>query len=338
MQKIKKTLTFIKINLQKKPLKRILVTGGSGFIGSHLCKLLVNEGYNIRIFDNLFRGKTTNIGSIKDNIEFIQGDITNKNSVENILEDIDTVIHLAAINGTKFFYEIPHKVLSVNIIGTINILNAAINSGVKRFVFSSSSETYGFPKTFPTNENHILQIMDIKNPRFSYSISKIAGESLVINYAKQFGFDYTILRYHNAYGPSMGNEHVITEFIRRVINNEKFTVQGNGSQMRSFCYISDIVKGTFLASIQDKGVNEIFNIGNDEISTINQLINLLEKISGKKIVPNYDTTSEHMIGSTLKRQPDIKKAKELLNYEPQVSIKEGLELTFRWYENYYKNL
>lgn len=319
-------------------MERILVTGGSGFIGSHLCKLLIDKGHSIRILDNLFRGKASNIESIQDDIEFIQGDITDMNSLNGILENIDTVIHLAAINGTKFFYEIPHKVLSVNLMGTMNILNAAMNSGIKRFVFSSSSETYGYPQVFPTPESHLLQIMDIKNPRVSYSVSKIAGESLVINYAKQFGFDYTIMRYHNAYGPSMGNEHVITEFARRIINNEKFSVQGDGSQMRSFCYISDIVKGTYLASILDKGANEIFNIGNDKISTINQLIDLLGKISGKTVTPIYDTSSEHMIGSTLKRQPDIEKARKLLGYEPQVSIEEGLELTFKWYENYYKNL
>jgi nucleoside-diphosphate-sugar epimerase len=154
------------------------------------------------------------------------------------------VYHLAAINGTKYFYEIPGKVLNVNVNGTINFVNWLQNSKVKRFFFSSSSEVYGFPKVFPTPETEELSIPDPTNPRFSYSSSKILGEIIVINFARTFGIDYSIGRIHNAYGPQMGFEHVMPEFIKRCVLNEEFTVQGDGAESRCFCFndITDIAK------------------------------------------------------------------------------------------------
>ncbi len=316
--------------------KNVLVTGGAGFIGSSLSEYFASKGYNVKILDDFSRGKISNIKSIKGKFEIIHGDIKDKKVLSDALKNIDVVLHLAAINGTRFFYEIPHKVLDVNITGTLEILKSVSTEGISRFVFSSSSEVYGYPKSFPTNEEHLLQIMNPINPRFSYAVSKIAGESMVINFAKQFGFDYTILRLHNIYGPKMGNEHVIPEFIRRQVSNEKFIVQGDGTQIRSFCFISDATVGIFLASTRKKGANQIFNIGNDNPTSINDLIKLLSKIVGKKIVPVYNTKSKQIEGSTLRRQPDISKAQKLLDYVPEVSLENGLKITYQWYENHFK--
>jgi len=317
--------------------KKILITGGAGFIGSFLSKFLLDNGFEVKIFDDLSRGNNSNLDSIKNEIEFTNGDIRNKQHVLKATKDIDSIIHLAAINGTRFFYEIPNTVLDVNVIGTLNVLEVSGELGIKHVVFSSSSEVYGFPHSFPTNENHVLQLMDPTNPRFSYAASKMVGESMVINYARKFGINYTILRFHNVYGPRMGHEHVFPEFIKRIVLNEEFKVQGNGLQTRSFCYISDVVKGIMLSMIKDEGKNQIFNIGNDKETTLKEVINLLGEISGKKIIPKYDESSTQLLGSTNRRQPDISKARKLLGYQPNVELREGLEKTYLWYENYYEN-
>jgi len=319
------------------PHKKILVTGGAGFIGSHLCELLIDEGFTVKVFDDLFRGNKSNLSSIQKSLEFECGDIKNKEDVSKAVKNVDIIVHLAAINGTRFFYEIPEKVLDVNVKGTLNILEAAANNNVKHVVFSSSSEVYGYPLSFPTNENHVLQIMDPLNSRFSYAGSKIVGELMVINFAKAFGFDYSILRFHNVYGPRMGHEHVFPEFIRRIIRNEDFVVQGDGTQTRSFCYISDAIKGIFYCLVKDAAKNQIFNIGNDKEISLNEVIDLLSKISGKEINPKYNIKSDQLTGSTLRRQPDISKARKLLGYEPEIELKKGLKKTFQWYENHYRS-
>jgi len=216
--------------------QNILVTGGAGFLGSYLVEKLIHEGKNVVIFDNGFRAGFDNIKNNR-NVETIKGDVTKMSDWEKIPKQIDFVYHLAAINGTRFFYEIPEKVLDVNIKGTQNFLEWLKTTNVESFFFASSSEVYGYPTKFPTSETEYLSIPDPTNPRFSYSASKILGEILTINNAKKFGINYSIARFHNVYGPRMGFEHVIPEFIRKCVKNETFTVQGNGKETRSFCYI-----------------------------------------------------------------------------------------------------
>jgi len=311
---------------------------GGGFIGSAVSEHLIKNGYDIKILDDFSRGKLSNLDSFRDHIELIQCDIRNYDELKDIINNNDIVFHFAAVNGTRFFYEVPDKVLDVNVNGIMNILKAVKNKKISRFVFSSSSEVYGYPKYFPTDENHVLQIMDVTNPRYSYAGSKIIGEIMLVNLAKKFGFDFTILRFHNIYGPKMGNEHVIPEFLRKVILNEKFTVQGNGEQERSFCYISDAVNGIYLAATKKEGVNEIFNIRNDVNSTINDVIKCIEEVTGNKISPKYELSSDQLKGSTNKRQPDIVKARTKLGYIPSVSLKEGIMKTYLWYKRYYGEL
>ena len=246
-------------------------------------------------------------------------------------KDIDFVFHLAAINGTKYFYEIPEKVIEVNVLGTLNFINWIKNTDVNRIFFASSSEVYGLPKIFPTPETESLMIPDPKNPRFSYSSSKMMGEIMIINYARTYGIDYSIARFHNVYGPRMGFEHVIPEFIRKCVKNEKFTIQGNGSETRSFCYISDAVDGIILLSEHHDARNEIFNIGTEEEVSINRLIELLGEIHGQKITPisaNFENAG------TRRRVPDISKISKL-GYKPKIPLKVGLQKTYDWYARYY---
>lgn len=312
-------------------MSKILVTGGAGFLGSNIVKELVSQNNELVVFDNGFRQEFNNIEKIEDSISLIKGDISNKEDWKKIPKDVDYAYHLAAINGTKFFYEIPDKVLKVNVEGTFNFVDWLENSNVKRIFFTSSSEVYGFPKVFPTPESEDLSIPDPMNPRFSYSSSKMLGEIIINNFTKKLGIDFSIGRIHNAYGPQMGFEHVMPEFIKRCVLNESFTVQGDGTESRCFCYISDIVNAILTIMKSDKGKNEIFNIGNPQETSINELIKVLGKIHGSEIKPIHQKFEKP---GTKRRVPDISKLKEL-GYIPKVSLEEGLTKTYQWYANYY---
>jgi len=291
----------------------------------------LKDGKEVIIFDNGFRTGFENTENFKKNVQTINGDIRNVEDWKRIPRDVDFVFHLAAINGTKYFYEIPHKVLEVNVQGILNLVKWIENTNVKQFFFASSSEIYGFTTVFPTPENEPLMIPDSKNPRFSYSSSKIVGETIAINFATYYGIDYNIARFHNVYGPRMGFEHVIPEFISKCVLNETFTIQGNGEESRCFCYISDAINGIRLISDLASSKNNIFNIGTNEEVTINQLIRKLEKIHGEKIIPKYVNFQNP---GTKRRNPDISKIKKL-GYQQKVTLEEGLNETYDWYKEYY---
>ena len=167
-------------------MKKNLVTGGAGFLGSNIINELLKKNEEVIVFDNGFRQKFSNIEEMNDRCHLIKGDITKKDDWKQVPKDVELVYHLAAINGTKYFYEIPEQVLDVNVNGTMNFVEWLHNSSVKKFFFSSSSEVYGFPKVFPTSEKEELTIPDPYNPRFSYSGSKIVGELFCINYSKKY--------------------------------------------------------------------------------------------------------------------------------------------------------
>jgi nucleoside-diphosphate-sugar epimerase len=307
--------------------QKVLVTGGVGFIGSNLCNSLISQDVDVVIFDNGFRTGFDDF-SLKPNMEIIQGDITKIEDWQKIPNDVDFVYHLGAINGTKFFYEIPDEVLRVNTMGTFNMLNWISASSAKGFFFASSSEVYGYPKKFPTPESEEMSIPDPTNPRFSYSSSKMMGEMLCINFAKKYGIPYRIGRFHNIYGPRMGYEHVIPQFICRLVKNEVFTVQGDGSESRCFCYIDDAINAIKLISESESTKNQIFNIGTCEETTIRSLITSLESVSGEKIGPKF---SEFSQAGTNRRVPDIQKLQKI-GYSPKFSLCDGLKITYEWYK------
>jgi nucleoside-diphosphate-sugar epimerase len=237
-------------------------------------------------------------------------------------------VHLAAIQGTGNFYELPDRVLDVNLRGTLNVAEACAAEGVGRLVFASSSEVYGEPGLFPTPEEHPLSVPDPRNPRYSYGASKIAGELVVINAARVHGFEFTILRYHNVYGPAMGWDHVIPQFIHRLELGEEFTIQGDGAQTRSFCYVDDAVAATVAAVTELAAANEIINVGNPEEITIDELAARLGRIAGKPVEPRHVPFAGE---GTRRRVPSVERARELLGFVPKVSLDEGLRETYRWY-------
>ncbi|MDD2778114.1 MAG: NAD-dependent epimerase/dehydratase family protein [Methanocellales archaeon] len=322
-------------------MKKILVTGGGGFIGCHLSKHLANEGNEVMIVDNLFRGRMDD--ELKEilkmeNVKYTEADLTNSKSFEKLDSDFDYVYHLAAINGTRYFYEIPDEVLRTNSLATINILDWFVKSECKKILFSSSSEVYAgamrkFGLPIPTPEDVPLCIEDVQNSRWSYAGSKIIGELLFINYAKKHDFDMTIVRYHNIYGPRMGYEHVIPEFLLNIYKNiDPFPVYGNTS--RAFCYIDDATEATELV-MKNKNCNgEVLNIGNDleEISMVD-LAKTMFDVLGYGATIDVKSAPE---GSVDRRCPNINKLKKLTGYKPKINLKKGIELTHRYCYKYFK--
>ena len=200
----------------KKTIKKnILITGGSGFIGSALTKYLVESNHNVIVYDNNSRGNLRRLTSVIKKIKFIKGDIRNRKRLLSIKEKVDTVIHLAYVNGTEFFYKKPFEILDIAVNGLVNILDFSKKKGVKNFYLASSSEVYQNPTQIPTDEKEMLKIPDIHNPRYSYGGGKIISELYGIHFAKKYFKKFIIFRPHNVYGNDMGNEHVIPQFINR---------------------------------------------------------------------------------------------------------------------------
>ncbi|MFH1663404.1 MAG: NAD-dependent epimerase/dehydratase family protein [archaeon] len=321
--------------------KKALVTGGAGFIGLHLARELAKE-YTVTIADNFERGKKDSEfqKAIENkNVSFLKIDLTNQNEFSE-LEKYDFVYHLAAINGTENFYKIPDKVIKVGIIGTINMLDWFIESKKGKLLFSSSSETYAgtlklmkenFP--IPTPEEIPLSIDDPSNPRWSYGAGKIMSEVAIHSYNHLYKMDYSIVRYHNVYGPRMGTEHVIPQFIERIEKKENpFKIFG-GKETRTFCFIEDAVKATKLVMENNKTRTKTINIGrSDEEIKIIDLAKKLFAISGAspkiKILPAPE-------GSVKRRCPDTTKL-SALGFKPKVKLEDGVKKTFEWYKNFFQ--
>ena len=195
--------------------KSFLITGGTGFIGSNICKLLIKKDCHVKIFDNNSRGSINNIKNFKKKIKFIKGDIRNKKLLNKALQNTDAVIHLAYVNGTEYFYTKPVEVLDIAVKGILNVIEGCINNKVKELYLASSSEVYQTPNKIPTDEKESLKIPNIFNPRYSYGGGKILTELMGIHYGKKYFKKLIIFRPHNVYGPNMGYEHVSPQFISR---------------------------------------------------------------------------------------------------------------------------
>ena len=319
--------------------KKVLIIGGAGFIGYYLTKYLAeNMNYKITIADNFFRGKMDdNLAKIvlDHKIKVIKGDLTEACYFQAFDKDYDQVYMLASVVGVDYTTSIPNELIRINTALILNTLEWLKTTKVKRTLFTSTSECYAgaieaFDYTIPTPEEVPLTISDIKHPRFTYAVTKMLGESGFHNYSKVFGFENVIVRYHNVYGPRMGFKHVIPHLAQRFLKGETpFKVYGH-DQTRSFCYITDAVKGT-VDAMEKGGNGETFHIGTQDEITIEALIKEAGKIMGYK--GTYENAPTYP-GSVSRRCPDITKAKRELNYKPVVDWKVGLRQTMEWYQEY----
>lgn len=313
---------------------KVLVTGGSGFLGSSLVNALVRRGYQVRVFDNNFRGHDRRIAEVRDSIEFIQGDIRDADAVDRATRGMEWTFHLAFVNGTRYFYEQPGLVLDVGVRGALTTMDAVKRHGVQRYIVASSSEVYQEPTRVPTDESERIIIPDVTNPRFSYSSGKLITELLTLHYLRPADTARIIFRPHNVYGPDMGWEHVIPEFMRRIREvagsaqngSVAFDIQGTGRETRAFCFVDDAVDGIIVAA--EKGDDgKIYHVGVDEETTIADLAQRIGRLSGLELQLQAKAL---LAGSTSRRCPDITRLRAL-GYSPKVTLDEGLRRTWEWY-------
>jgi nucleoside-diphosphate-sugar epimerase len=312
--------------------KHILVTGGTGFIGRGVIKALLDAGARVRCFDNDSRGSSARLGEMLRQIEMVHGDIRDAAAVRGAMNGINSIVHLAYVNGTEYFYTKPELILDVAVKGMINVLDAAMAEGVKDLSLASSSEVYQTPPTVPTDESAPLSVPDVLNPRYSYGGGKIICELMAINYGRKNFDRVTIFRPHNVYGPAMGYEHVIPQFAERMRTlapgeNAPFPIQGSGKETRSFIYIDDFAQG--LLHILENGQHlNIYHIGTEDEVTVEHLAKNVAKVMGRTIGIQ---PGQLQPGGTLRRCPNIAKLRSL-GFAPKVSLEEGLRRTLAWYK------
>ena len=321
---------------------KIMVTGSAGFIGCHLARYLLVQGHEVVLVDNLARGRQDKefealVGD--SNATFCNIDLTLPNAFDRFGDDIDQVYHLAAINGTENFYAIPDQVLRVNVLATLNLLEWAKSKPGTKLLISSSSETYAgsiklLKNCIPSKEDIPLCIDDITNVRWSYGASKLLGECAFYSYAKTHpGMRFSIVRYHNIYGPRMGFEHVMPQFLDRIFKKELPLVVYGGKETRAFCYVSDAVEATMHIMNSDKADGQIVHVGNgDEEIEIGDLALLMLEMCGESKEISVRPSPP---GSVMRRCPDVGKLASL-GFLCRVSLREGLAQTIPWYRDHAK--
>ena len=314
--------------------RRLLVTGGTGFLGSALVRRLVGKGATVCVLDDDSRGVVRRLHDVADEVELIAGDVRDAETVRRAAAGKDAIVHLAAVNGTEFFYMRPELVLDVGVRGILNVLEACRAHGIGDLVVASSSEVYQSPPAVPTDETAPLTIPDVSNPRYSYAGSKILSELMALNYGRT-GFErVAIVRPHNVYGPDMGWEHVLPQFALRAIEaigrtpegRVPFQIQGDGRQTRAFIHIDDFTEG--LVTVLAKGGHrEIYHVGSMEEITIADVACKVVAHFGReaRLIP-----SPTPAGGTRRRCPDIAKMRAL-GFEPRITLDEGLPSLIEWY-------
>lgn len=309
--------------------KRVLVTGGCGFIGSHIVERLLELKAEIVVLDDLSTGKLVNIQHCLDKIEFIEGDIRDEVLLEKILNNVEYISHQAALRSVPKSVDMPFDYHEVNATGTLKLYLKAKEKGVRRIVYASSSSVYGDTLIFPEKETALPQ------PLSPYAASKLFGEHYGCIFSRLYGIEAVSLRYFNVFGPrqSLENKYavVIPKFITSLLGDESPPIYGDGSQERDFTYIDNIVEANILALTKEGLAGEVFNIASGTPKSVNHLLEILKDITNKKhIAPVY---LPPRAGDVRKTWADITKAKKLLGWEVKVDFYEGLVKTVEWFKN-----
>lgn len=309
---------------------RVLVTGGAGFIGSHLVEKLLSLGANVSVIDTMLCGNK--IGHLVEhkNLTVHKLDVTDKDSIAPLFKDKGIVFHLAAVVGVEETQHEPLEVLNVEIIGTLNVIALAAQNKAKRFVFASSSEVYG-DTVKPMVEPGPF------NPKSTYALTKMVGEHYCRAYFQKHGLEYTLLRYFNTYGPRQDDRFVISRFMDRASNKKEIFIFGDGNQTRDFTYVEDSVNMSLLAAVSNKGVNQAFNLGTGKAVSVNNLAKIILKTLDaadkvKTSYVDYDNIRSKEI-EIFNRLANIDKVVKLLQYKPETTLEAGIQKYVKWYRN-----
>lgn len=311
--------------------KRILITGGAGFIGTSLALRLIDDN-DIVIFDNLHRNAMKETSLVDHpRLTFIEGDVLDEGALFQAAEGCDVVIHMASIAGVDTVMKNPVLTMKVSLLGTYNALEAAHRSGCcERFIDFSTSEVFG-RYAFRVTEGDATQLGAVGEARWTYAVSKLATEHLALNYQKQFGLPALSIRPFNIYGPRQVGSGAVHHFIVRALRGEELTIHNDGAQIRSWCYIDDIVDGILLAIEREEAVGHAFNIGNPRSTvTIYHLAQEIVRLAGSQSSLRH---IEWNFPDVELRVPAIDKARDLLGYQPEIDLQDGLTRTIAWYRD-----
>lgn len=310
--------------------RRLLITGGAGFIGTALVRRLADRN-ELRILDNLRRNALTEAGLDQhDNVELVVGDVRDFAAVEAAMQDVDYVVHMASIAGVDTVLRNPVLTMEVSIEGTMNVLKAALarKDSIRRLVDFSTSEVFG-SYAFRVREADVTALGAVGEARWTYAVSKLATEHLAHNYWKQYQLPTCSIRPFNIFGPGQVGEGAVHAFVTRALRDDTIQIHNEGDQIRSWCYIDDIVDGIELVLVRDEALGQAFNIGNPRSTvTIYQLAQLVARLTGSK--SRFEFVEWDFPDVEL-RIPDVKKAEELLGFRAHVELEDGIERTIAWY-------
>lgn len=305
----------------------ILVTGGAGFIGSNIVEEMIKQDYNVKVLDNFVTGRDDNLMDFKNKIEVIKGDISNLETVKQTIKNVDYVSHHAALISVTDSVENPVHYSEVNVLGTLNILVAARDSGVKRIVYASSSAVYGGIEKTPSKES-----MGV-DPISPYGLTKISNEQYFKMFFDIYGLESIGLRYFNVFGPKQnpGSEYsaVIPKFIQIMLNDKRPIIYGDGKQTRDFTFVKDTAMANLLSVNSKNAKGDSYNIANGKGISINQLVKKINEILGKSIEPVYENARP---GDPKHSEADISESIEKLGFKPKYDFEEGLKLTVDWFK------
>ena len=303
---------------------KVLVTGGAGFIGSHIATRLVEQGDQVRILDNFANSSRVNLDHIKDDIDLIEGDLRSVEDVTSAVDGVELIFHEGALGSVPRSIADPHTSFDVNVMGTLNVLNAARKAGTRRVVYASSSSAYGNTPVLPKREDMTPQ------PISPYAVSKLSAEQLCRAFFLTYGQETVALRYFNVFGPRQSPDSqyaaVMPKFMKAYTSGEQPTIFGDGEQSRSFTYIDNVVDGNLLAGSAPKAAGQMMNLASDKNFSVNHIAREIARLLNVDFNPTYAPPRQGDVRDSL---ADITIARDVLGWEPAISLEEGLARTVR---------
>lgn len=307
-------------------MRTFLVTGGAGFIGSHIATALCQRGDRVRVLDNLSTGHLGNLDHIRDDVEFLEGDVQDPQAVHRAVQNVDCVFHQAALASVPRSVEYPLETNAVCVTGTLNVLHEARRAGVRRVVYAASSSAYGDRPEPWKSEN------DLPGPLSPYAAAKLAGEAYCSAFYQTYGLETVSLRYFNVFGPRQDPDSpyaaVIPIFITHLLQDTSPTIYGDGGQSRDFTYVDNVVHGNLLAADSDRVAGRILNVADGRSTTLLELLRHLNTLLGTDVQPTFAAPRP---GDVRASQADITQARQLMDYQPQTNLEEGLRRSIEYY-------